>query len=124
MSDINFLVVDDSATMRRIIVNSLKRLRFTKVDEAENGVDALQKMGTKAYDAILTDWDMPEMGGLDFVTAIRKNEKLKNLPILMITTRGLQEDVIEAMKAGVNNYIIKPFTPDVLKKKLDKILKI
>ncbi|MEA2103729.1 MAG: response regulator [Candidatus Cloacimonadota bacterium] len=123
MSETKFLIVDDSATMRRIIGNSLKRLKYRNYVEAANGVEALEKLGEESFDAIITDWNMPEMSGLDFTKKVRSTDKLKTIPILMVTTRGLKEDVIDAMKAGVSNYVVKPFTPTVLKEKLDKILK-
>ncbi len=112
------LFVEDSPTMRRIIANSLKKLGVTQIEEAENGVDALEKLQSCEYDMILTDWNMPEMNGKELVEHIRKSDRLKELPILMITTRGMEEDVLTAIKLGVNGYIVKPFTPDILRKKM------
>lgn len=114
-----FLVVDDSSTMRRIIKNSLQRIGFNDVIEAENGKDALEKLG--GIDIILTDWNMPEMDGLEFVKRVRgQNPKI---PILMVTTNAAKDDIIEALKNGVNNYIVKPFTPETLKEKVEAVLK-
>jgi two-component system chemotaxis response regulator CheY len=112
------LVVDDSLTMRRIIVNSLNRLGFKDVVEADNGRRAFDTVTKGGIDLILTDWNMPEMSGLEFVQLVRKDEAYKNLPILMITTNSGKEEVVDALKAGVNNYIVKPFTPETLKEKM------
>lgn len=116
-----FLVVDDSPTMRRIVNNSLKGLGYTDVVEAEDGKDALAKI--EGIEFIITDWNMPNMTGLEFTRSVRADEKYKNLPILMVTTRGVKEDIVEALQAKVNNYVVKPFTPTVLKEKIDQILK-
>lgn len=116
-----FLVVDDSPTMRRIVNNSLKGLGFTDVIEAEDGKDALAKI--EGIDFIITDWNMPVMTGLEFTKAIRADDKYKHLPILMVTTRGVKDDIVEALQARVNNYVVKPFTPQVLKEKIDMIIK-
>ncbi len=112
------LFVEDSPTMRRIIANSLKQLGIKNFAEAENGVDALEQLQEEEFDLLMTDWNMPEMNGKELVEHVRKMEKLKNLPILMITTRGMEEDVITAIQAGVNAYIVKPFTPEVLWQKI------
>ena len=118
-----FAVVDDSSTMRRIIVNTLKGMGHTDVVQGEDGVE-----GWKAIDAnpdvdiILTDWNMPNMNGLELVNKIRSDDRFKKTPIVMVTTEGGKKEVIIAMKAGVNNYIVKPFTPDVLRKKLESVL--
>jgi two-component system chemotaxis response regulator CheY len=118
-----FLIVDDSLTMRRIVVNTLKTIGYDQVVEAADGKDALAKLLTEGADFVVTDWNMPEMNGLELAKSIRGNSQFENLPILMVTTRGNKEDVIEAMKVRVNNYIIKPFTPQGLKDKIDQILK-
>jgi two-component system chemotaxis response regulator CheY len=112
------LVVDDSLTMRRIIVNSLNRLGFKDVVEAENGRKAFDVVTKGGIDLVLTDWNMPEVSGLEFVQMLRKEDAYKSLPILMITTNSGKEEVVDALKAGVNNYIVKPFTPETLKEKL------
>lgn len=122
MADIKILAVDDSPTMRRIIVNTLKRAGFKDVTEATDGKDALAKMKVDNFNFVITDWNMPEMDGLTFVKHVRNTEGFKNLPILMVTTRSVKDDIIEAMKAGVNNYIVKPFTPDTLKAKISQTI--
>lgn len=114
-----FLVVDDSSTMRRIIKNSLKRIGFEDIIEAENGRDALEKLAD--VDIILTDWNMPEMDGLEFVKRVRASDT--KIPILMVTTNAAKDDIVEALKNGVNNYIVKPFTPETLKEKVEAVLK-
>lgn len=116
------LAVDDSPTMRRIIINTLKRAGFNNVVEATDGRDALAKMKVEKVDFVITDWNMPEMDGLAFVTNLRSSAEYKTLPVLMVTTRSVKEDILEAMKAGVNNYIVKPFTPDTLKAKIEQTL--
>jgi len=121
--DIRILVVDDMSTMRRIIKTILGQLGYTNVDEAENGKQALAKLKKEKFDFLITDWNMPEMDGLSLVKAVREDEELKNLPILMVTAEAKKENVMEALKAGVNNYIVKPFTPEVLKEKMEKIFK-
>lgn len=118
-----FLVVDDSPTMRRIVINALKTFGYSDVVEAGDGQEALDQLAKNKVDFVITDWNMPNMSGLDLTKAIRANDNTKSLPILMVTTRGLKQDIIEALKAKVNNYVVKPFTPQVLKEKLDAILK-
>lgn len=118
------LVVDDSPTMRRIVINSLKRIGYKDVCEGENGLEGLEQLQAGGVDFIITDWNMPEMNGLEFVKKVRESSDWSGLPILMVTTRSVQGDVIEAMKAGVNSYIVKPFTPPVLKEKIESILKL
>lgn len=122
MADLKILAVDDSPTMRRIILNTLKRAGFKDVIEASDGRDALAKMKVDKFNFIITDWNMPEMDGLAFVTALRGMDEYKSLPILMVTTRSVKDDIMEALKAGVNNYIVKPFTPETLKEKIDQVL--
>lgn len=117
------LFVDDSPTMRRIIKNSLIKIGFTDLIDAENGADALEKLSGIEVDLIITDWNMPEMNGQKFIEEIRSDPKYANKPILMVTTRGMKEDVLTAMRIGVNGYVVKPFTPEVLKKKISEILK-
>ena len=116
-----FLVVDDSPTMRRIVINALKTIGFQTIVEAENGCQGLEKLETEQIDFVITDWNMPAMSGLDMTIAIRADEKTKNIPILMITTRGNKEDILSALKAKVNNYLVKPFTPEGLKEKINAI---
>lgn len=123
MPDLKILAVDDSPTMRRIIVNTLKRAGFNDISEATDGKDALAKMKVDNYGLVITDWNMPEMDGLTLVNQIRSTAELHDMPILMVTTRSVKDDIIEAMKAGVNNYIVKPFTPETLGEKIQQVLK-
>ena len=123
MTSIRILIVDDSLTIRRIITNALKTVGFPETVEATNGKDALEKLATANVDFVITDWNMPEMNGLDFIKQVRANPLYSSLPILMITTRGTEHDVIEALQAKVNSYIVKPFTPQELKEKIEGILK-
>ena len=116
-----FLVVDDFSTMRRIVRNLLKELGFTNVDEAEDGVVALQKLGSGGFDFVVTDWNMPGMTGIDLLKAIRGDARIAKTPVLMVTAEAQREQIIEAAQAGVNGYIIKPFTAQTLKEKIDKI---
>jgi len=116
------LTVEDSATMRRIIRNTLKRVGYDDVVEAENGQLALSKLATEKIDFVITDWSMPEMNGLDFILEVRRNESTKHLPVLMITTVAEREDILTALKAGVNNYIVKPFDAETLKTKIEQVL--
>ena len=115
------LIVDDSATMRRILVNALKGIGYTDLVEAGHGREALEKL-TPDIGLVITDWNMPEMGGLELVKALRATEGSSKLPILMVTTRSAQEDILQAVEAGVSSYILKPFTPPVLKEKIDQVL--
>jgi two-component system chemotaxis response regulator CheY len=123
MASIRILIVDDSITIRRIITNALKTVGFTDTIEASNGKEALEKLPNGKVDFIITDWNMPEMNGLDFIKIVRSNPLYSSMPILMITTRGTEHDVVEALQAKVNSYIMKPFTPQELKEKIEGILK-
>ena len=117
------LVVDDSSTMRRIIKNTLQRLGYEDILEAEHGVQAWEILdNTQNVQVLITDWNMPEMNGLELVKKVRSDERYKDIPIIMVTTEGGKAEVITALKAGVNNYIVKPFTPQVLKEKLEVVL--
>lgn len=118
-----FLVVDDSPTMRRIVCNALREIGYDELSEAEDGEDALEKLDAEPVDFLVTDWNMPNVNGLELTREIRNHPERGELPILMITTRGMKEDVMDAMQARVNNYVVKPFTPDVLREKIDLILK-
>ncbi|MBI3149068.1 MAG: chemotaxis response regulator CheY [Betaproteobacteria bacterium] len=120
-SDIKFLVVDDFSTMRRIVRNLLKELGFSNVEEAEDGVNALQKLTAGDFDFIVSDWNMPNMDGLELLKRIRADERLKGLPVLMITAEAKKENIIAAAQAGANGYIVKPFTASTLDEKLSKI---
>ena len=122
--DLKFLVVDDSVTMRRIVINSLRNLGYDNFVEAGDGKEALEKLkADNTINFVITDWNMPVLSGLELVKSIRGDENLSKLSILMVTTRGVKEDIIEALSARVNNYIVKPFTPQILKDKIDQILK-
>jgi two-component system chemotaxis response regulator CheY len=116
-----FLVVDDSVTMRRIILNALQRIGYTDAVEAADGQEALAKFDA-SISFVITDWNMPVMSGLEFARAVRAMPRGQSVPILMVTTRGAREDIVTAVEAGVNNYILKPFTPSVLKEKIDRLL--
>ena len=115
------LVVDDFATMRRIITNILKQLGYETILEAEDGAKALQIMETEKVDFVITDWNMPNMSGLDLLMAIRASEDKKEIPVLMVTAEAMQENIVKAAQAGVNNYIIKPFDAKTLSEKINKI---
>ncbi|HEY8484281.1 MAG TPA: response regulator [Longimicrobiales bacterium] len=117
-----FLVVDDSATMRRIVINSLQRIGYSDCVEAADGTEALERFDS-SIDFVITDWNMPGMGGLDLVKALRAREDGRNVPVLMVTTRSVREDILAAAAAGVNNYVVKPFTPQLLKDKIEQILR-
>jgi two-component system chemotaxis response regulator CheY len=109
--------------MRRIVVNSLKNLGYDNFIEANDGKEALEKLaGDDSINFVITDWNMPVLSGLELTKNIRQDAKLAKVPILMVTTRGVKEDIIEALQARVNNYIVKPFTPHILKEKIDAIL--
>ena len=116
------LAVDDSATMRRIIKNQLKQNGVEEVDEASNGREALLLLGRTQYDLVITDWNMPEMCGLDLVMEIRRMDSIKNIPILMVTTVSAKEDIVNALKAGVNNYVVKPFDAATLQAKVTQLV--
>jgi two-component system, chemotaxis family, chemotaxis protein CheY len=116
-----FLVVDDSATMRRIVINSLQRIGFNDTVEAGDGQEALTKFDS-SIKFVITDWNMPNMSGTEFTKVLRSRDDGRHVPILMVTARSVKEDILTAMEAGVNNYIVKPFTPQVLKEKIDALL--
>ncbi len=116
-----FLVVDDSVTMRRIVVNTLQRIGYTDIVEATDGSDALRRYDTSIR-FVITDWNMPNMTGLDFVKALRARPDGTDVPVLMVTTRSMKADILAAVQAGANHYVVKPFTPQVLKEKIDHVL--
>ena len=120
--DLKFLVVDDFSTMRRIIKNLLNDLGYPYVEEADDGKTALPMLQNGSFDFLITDWNMPGMPGLDLIKAVRGDAKLAKMPVLMLTAEAKREQIIEAAQAGVNGYVIKPFTAETLKEKLDKIL--
>jgi two-component system chemotaxis response regulator CheY len=117
-----FLVVDDYSTMRRIVKNLLHDLGYANVTEADDGKTALPLLQNGNFDFLITDWNMPGMPGLDLLKAVRSNDKLKKLPVLMLTAEAKREQIVEAAQAGVSGYVIKPFTAVTLKEKIDKIL--
>ena len=117
----NILVVDDFATMRKIIKNLLHELGFTNITEADDGTTALPMLKKYEFDFLVTDWIMPRMQGIDLVKEIRKDPNLSSLPVLMVTAEAKREHIVEAAKAGVNGYVVKPFTTQLLKKKIDMI---
>jgi len=120
---LKILVVDDSSTMRRIIKNTLARLGYKDVLEGGDGVEGWDAMNDNPdVEMLITDWNMPEMNGLELVKKVRADERFVDLPIIMVTTEGGKAEVITALKAGVNNYIVKPFTPQVLKEKLGAVM--
>ncbi|RJR33554.1 MAG: response regulator [Desulfobacteraceae bacterium] len=115
------LVVDDFATMRRIVKGVLKQLGFSNIIEAEDGNAALGELKKEKFGLIVSDWNMPNMSGLDLLKAVRGDSSLKAIPFIMVTAEGQKENVIEAVKAGVSNYIVKPFTPETFGEKLQKV---
>ena len=115
------LIVDDMSTMRRIVRNSLKQLGFENIEEVEGGKGALEKLRGGGFGLIMCDWNMPAMSGLDLLKAIRQEDSLKSIPVLMVTAEAKKENILEVVKAGVNNYVVKPFTAATLKEKIDKI---
>jgi two-component system chemotaxis response regulator CheY len=120
---LKLLVVDDSSTMRRIIKNTLARLGYKDVLEGADGVEGWNVLDSNPeIDMLITDWNMPEMNGLELVKKVRADSRFTDLPIIMVTTEGGKAEVITALKAGVNNYIVKPFTPQVLKEKLGAVM--
>ncbi len=120
-TNIKILVVDDFATMRKIIRNLLKELGYTNVDEAEDGAQALEKLKGGGFDFVITDWNMPNMPGIELLKAIRQTDGIKDMPILMVTAEAEKDKVVAAVQAKVNNYVVKPFTAAVLKEKIDAI---
>ena len=117
-----FLVVDDSTTMRRIIINTLTKIGYQDCTEASNGREGMERLAANGADMVITDWNMPEMSGIEFIRAIRANAATKDLPVLMVTTNAAKDDIVEAMRSGINNYVVKPFTADTIKEKIQAIL--
>lgn len=115
------LIVDDFSTMRRIIKNLLRDLGFTNTEEADDGNTALPMLQKGDYEFLVTDWNMPGMTGIELLKAVRAEEKLKTLPVLMVTAEAKRDQIIEAAQAGVNGYIVKPFTAVTLQEKIEKI---
>jgi two-component system chemotaxis response regulator CheY len=121
LTDLKILIVDDSPTMRRIIINTLKRVGYTDMTEATDGKDALVTMKEKPFDLVITDWNMPEMDGVTLASILKRSRDYRHIPVLMVTTRSVQEDIVAAISAGVNGYIVKPFSPEILKEKIDQV---
>jgi two-component system, chemotaxis family, chemotaxis protein CheY len=119
--DMQILVVDDFSTMRRIIKNLLRELGFNNVAEADDGSSALPMLQTGKYDFLVTDWNMPKMPGIELLRAVRAEEKLASLPVLMVTAEARRDQIVEAAQAGVNGYVVKPFSAETLKEKIEKI---
>jgi two-component system chemotaxis response regulator CheY len=119
--NMKFLVVDDFSTMRRIVRNLLKELGFTNVDEAEDGAVALSKLKGGNFEFVVSDWNMPNMTGIELLKAIRADAELKHLPVMMVTAEAKKENIIAAAQAGANGYVVKPFTAATLEEKLNKI---
>lgn len=119
--DLKILIVDDMSTMRRILKNALRQLGYRNIEEAENGQLAFSKVRETPLDLIITDWNMPTMDGLGLLKAVRDDPNYKAIPVLMVTAQAEQKYVLEAIRAGATNYIVKPFTADTLKTKIDKI---
>jgi two-component system chemotaxis response regulator CheY len=119
--DMDVLIVDDASAMRRIVRGLLKELGFKHMREAENGQLALDELKKKKADFVVSDWNMPVMTGIDLLRAIRADEALKTIPVLMVTAEAKQENILAAVQAGVSNYIVKPFNAATLQEKLNKI---
>lgn len=119
--NMKILAVDDFSTMRRIVRNILRQLGYSNILEADDGSSALEQLKHDKVDFIITDWNMPNMSGLDLLKAIRADSNLKDIPVLLVTAEALKENVVAAVQAGVNGYIVKPFTAETLKEKIDSI---
>ena len=124
MNSFKFLVVDDSLTMRRIIITSLRAIGYLQFVEAADGQEAVRAMKEGGIDFIIADWNMPVMTGIELANWVRNDNGFRHVPILMVTTKSNVEDVLEAMRAEIDDYIIKPFEPHGLKEKIDKILQL
>jgi two-component system chemotaxis response regulator CheY len=121
--NLKILIVDDFATMRKVIRNLLKQSGFENIVEAEDGIAALKALKSQKVDFIISDWNMPNMSGIELLKAVRGDDELKELPFLMVTAEALKDNVVAAVKAGVSNYIVKPFSAEVLNEKIEKIVK-
>ncbi len=119
--NIKILVVDDFKTMRKIIKNILTQLGFKNIMEADDGTTALELLKKQKVDLIISDWNMPKMNGLELLKTVRSDDNLKDIRFIMVTAEAQKESVIEAIKHGVNQYVVKPFTPETLKEKLEKV---
>ena len=119
--NMKILIVDDFSTMRRIIKNLLRDLGFSNTHEADDGVTALPMLRSGDYDFLITEWNMPGMSGIDLLRAVRADDKLASLPVLMVTAEAKRDQIIEAAQAGVNGYVVKPFTAQALQEKIEKV---
>lgn len=119
---IKILIVDDFATMRRIMKNILKQIGFTNIHEADDGTTALEELKKNNFDLIISDWNMPKMTGLELLKTVRADQAYKEVPFLMVTAEAQKQNVIEAVQAGVSNYVVKPFTAEAISEKLEKIM--
>jgi two-component system chemotaxis response regulator CheY len=116
------LILDDSPTMQRILVNTLNKAGYPVVDAASDGDEGLKKLAAdRTYDLILTDWNMPVMTGIDFLKAVKADDAIKHIPVIMVTSRNVKEDILLAIKSGARDYIVKPFTPEAIKEKIGSI---
>lgn len=115
------LIVDDFATMRRIVKNILKQIGFSNIVEAEDGKAALAQLKDGNFDLVMCDWNMPEMSGLELLQKVRSDDALKGIPFVMVTAEAQKENILDAVKAGVNNYVVKPFTAETIEEKLKKV---
>jgi len=119
--NMNVLVVDDFSTMRRIVKNLLVEIGFSNIEEADDGNTALPILEKGGIDFLVTDWNMPGMAGIDLLKAVRADPKLSSIPVLMVTAESKRDQIMEAAQAGVNGYVVKPFTADTLREKVDKV---
>lgn len=119
--EMKILIVDDFATMRRIMKNILKQIGFSNIIEADDGTTALEELKKSTVDLIISDWNMPKMTGLDLLKNVRDTDGLKDIPFLMVTAEAQKQNVIDAVQAGVTNYVVKPFTAEAISEKLEKI---
>ena len=119
--NMRILIVDDYSTMRRIIKNLMRELGFSNLDEADDGTTALPMLKTGKYDFLITDWNMPGMQGIDLLAEVRKDPEMAEMPVLMVTAQAKKEEIVRAAQAGVNGYVVKPFTAETLKEKIAKI---
>lgn len=119
--NMKILIVDDFSTMRRIIKNLLRDLGFNNTQEADDGITALPMLQNGDFDFLISDWNMPQMKGIDLLKNVRSDDRLKHLPVLLVTAEAKREQIIEAANAGVNGYVVKPFTAEILKEKIERI---
>jgi len=119
--NMDVLIVDDFATMRRILKNILRQIGFTNIYEADNGKNALNMLKKQKFDLILCDWNMPEMSGLELLNKVRSDNELKDMPFVMVTAEAQKNNIIQAVQAGVSNYVVKPFTAETITGKLEKV---